>query len=76
MAFWVADHRRLTRLVFLVVGAALVAILATGVTSGDNRWYNYLQLPIWAWVTVNFGWLLPKSVDAWRRRQDQAPVGR
>ena len=69
---WVADHRVLVRTVLIVCDASIVAILVVGLTSGDNSWYNYLQLLLWGWLTVNFGWVMPRSVDAWRRRQDES----
>lgn len=53
-------------MILLGFDATLVAVLVAGLFSGDNHWYNYLQLVSWAWVTASFGWLMPKSVDEWR----------
>ena len=70
MAKWIADHRVLTRIVLITIDVGLVALLVSGFLSGGNPWYAYLQLVVWGAVTVNFGWTIPRLVDAWRRGQD------
>ena len=60
-------------MIVLVVDATLVAVLVAGLLNGDTHWYNYLQLPLWVWLTVNFGWLMPKSVDDWHRQELGSP---
>lgn len=69
VALWIAEHRTVMRVVVLIVDAVLLAVLVGGLFTGENRWYQYLQLPVWACLTANFGWLMPKSVDDWRRRK-------
>ena len=70
MAKWIADHRVLTRIVLITIDVGLVALLVAGSLSGGNPWYAYLQLVVWGVVTVNFGWTIPRSVDALGRGQD------
>ena len=72
-AKWVADHRLLSRVVLVGIDATLVVVLVTKISSGDNHWSSYFQLVFYGWLTWNTGWIVPTSVDTWRRPQQGDP---
>ena len=73
VAIRVADHRLLTRVVLIGLDAGWVALLVIGLISGDNHWPSYVNLGIYIWFTIHLGWIMPRSVDTWRRRQQDDP---
>lgn len=60
---WVAAHRKAIRIVLFAVDAALVANVVWGIFTGGVPWYIYLQLVVWAGLTAQYGWHLPRIVD-------------
>ena len=68
---WIAAHRILVRIILACIDTALVVFLIEGLVDHDNRWSDYVQLVVYASVTVNLGWVMPKTVDTWHRRHDQ-----
>ncbi len=69
---WIADHRLLVRCALFLVDLALVVALIASLINGDVWWVLLLQMPAWAWMTYQGGWVVPGLVDRWRARQDRA----
>lgn len=70
--FWVAEHRRLVRVLLACADLAIVALLVLDVLHSGARWNTYLQPVVWGLITLQFGWLILSEVDRWRAEQDLA----
>lgn len=71
MAKWLAEHRVVTRVVLVVVDVVVLVLAITGLDSSGRHWTAFVVLLAWLGITVNFGWVVPKQVDDWRRRREE-----
>jgi hypothetical protein len=58
--------------VLFVVDVLIVLLVIYGFSHGSRQWWNALQILVWAGITAQFGWLLPRQVDKWREQETPA----
>jgi hypothetical protein len=66
---WLADRRVAVRVVLLILDLAIVLTLVYMFGQGYRQWWNVLQILVWASITAQFGWFLPRQVDKWREQE-------